>query len=81
MVMRSVRMLHRCSPRGRMPLYELASVSLVVCNALLDRASVCATAATFSNVSPRKDTTGAIVNAHDGQIVKENGMFYWFAAG
>ena len=60
-----------------MPLCELALVSLVVCSALLDRT----TAATFSNVSPRKDTTGAIVNAHDGQIVKENGTFYWFAAG
>eukprot|EP01043_Picozoa_sp_COSAG02_P052521 COSAG02_NODE_5672_length_4140_cov_2.941351_1_plen_543_part_10 len=35
----------------------------------------------FSNVVPRVDTNGQIVNAHDGQIVKENGTYYWFAAG
>ena len=35
----------------------------------------------ISNVEPRVDTTGAIVNAHDGQIVHENGTYFWFAAG
>eukprot|EP01047_Picozoa_sp_COSAG01_P014619 COSAG01_NODE_715_length_14093_cov_64.209233_15_plen_406_part_00 len=25
--------------------------------------------------------SGAIINAHDGQIVHENGTYYWFAAG
>eukprot|EP01047_Picozoa_sp_COSAG01_P056033 COSAG01_NODE_6307_length_3745_cov_3.383708_1_plen_677_part_10 len=29
--------------------------------------------ATISNVEPRRDVSGAIVNAHDGQIVHENG--------
>eukprot|EP00039_Didymoeca_costata_P029595 m.25384 g.25384 ORF g.25384 m.25384 type:complete len:365 (-) comp7701_c0_seq2:32-1126(-) len=38
-------------------------------------------ASTFSNVLPRRDTDGNIVNAHDGQIVSENGTYYWFAAG
>lgn len=37
--------------------------------------------ATFSNVLPRRDVNGDIVNAHDGQIMKENGTYYWFAAG
>lgn len=37
--------------------------------------------ATFSNLLPRRDINGAIVNAHDGQIMKENGTYYWFAAG
>ena len=36
---------------------------------------------TVSNVEPRRDSSGAIVNAHDGQIVHENGTYYWFAAG
>eukprot|EP01043_Picozoa_sp_COSAG02_P075920 COSAG02_NODE_15875_length_1134_cov_1.394203_1_plen_190_part_10 len=35
----------------------------------------------ISNVVSRTDTDGAIVNAHDGQIVHENGTYYWFAAG
>jgi hypothetical protein len=38
-------------------------------------------AATFSNVVPRKDAAGKIVNAHDGQIIHQNGTYYWFAAG
>jgi hypothetical protein len=38
-------------------------------------------AATVSNLIPRTDTAGQIVNAHDGQIVHENGTYYWFAAG
>ena len=37
--------------------------------------------ASFSNVLPRNDTKGNILNAHDGQIVRENGTYYWFAAG
>jgi hypothetical protein len=38
-------------------------------------------AGAISNILPRTDTAGAIVNAHDGQIVHENGTYYWFAAG
>jgi len=36
---------------------------------------------TFSNLEPRRDVNGAIINAHDGQIVHENGTYYWYAAG
>ena len=35
----------------------------------------------ISNVAPRRDTRGDIVNAHDGQIIREAGTWYWFAAG
>lgn len=39
------------------------------------------TSLTFSNIVPRRDAVGAIMNVHDGQIVHENGTYYWFAAG
>lgn len=40
---------------------------------ILDDGDLSRAARTFSNVVPRRDSDGAIVNAHDGQIVHENG--------
>jgi beta-xylosidase len=34
----------------------------------------------ISNVSPRRDTAGAILDAHDSKIVLVGGVYHWFAA-
>jgi hypothetical protein len=42
------------------------------------------TTSTLSNVLPRRDTSGAIMDAHDGNIVTSPthpGLFFWYAAG
>lgn len=36
---------------------------------------------TISNVVPRLDNTGQILDAHDGDVVLFNGTYYYFAAG
>lgn len=33
---------------------------------------------TLSNLRPRIDTEGQIVDAHDGRITQFNGVFYWY---
>lgn len=33
---------------------------------------------TISNLRPRTDTDGQIVDAHDGRITQFNGVFYWY---
>ena len=55
---------------------------------LLAAAAVSAAAAsatvTISNVLPRRDTTGAIVDMHDGSIIISDshpGVYFWYAAG
>ena len=35
----------------------------------------------ISNVLPRLDTTGAIMDMHDGNMVVKDGTWYWYAAG
>ena len=35
---------------------------------------------TISNVVPRRDTDGAIMDAHDSKLVLKDGVFHWFAA-
>ena len=37
--------------------------------------------ANISNVLPRLDTTGAIMDMHDGNMVVRDGTWYWYAAG
>lgn len=46
-------------------------------------ASLCATLAapvTISNVVPRRDTDGAILDAHDSKLNFRDGLYYWHAA-
>eukprot|EP01052_Picozoa_sp_SAG31_P013113 SAG31_NODE_783_length_12123_cov_5.272130_1_plen_90_part_00 len=41
-----------------------------------------ASAANISNVLPRRDTSGAIMDMHDGNVhVGDDGTYYWYAAG
>ena len=41
-----------------------------------------ATEVTISNVEPRRDSTGQIMDMHDGNVVVgEDGTYYWYAAG
>lgn len=40
-----------------------------------------ATLVTISNIDPRVDTTGAILDAHDGDVLIVNGTYFWYAAG
>ena len=35
----------------------------------------------LSNVAPRRDTTGAIIDAHDGNVLLVDGIYYYYAAG
>ena len=35
---------------------------------------------TISNVIPRRDTSGAILDAHDSKLNFQNGLYYWHAA-
>ncbi len=35
---------------------------------------------TISNASPRRDTAGDIMDAHDSKFVHVDGVYYWFAA-
>lgn len=36
----------------------------------------------ISNVEPRRDSTGAIMDMHDGNMhVGDDGTYYWYAAG
>ena len=35
---------------------------------------------TISNVVPRRDTDGAVLDAHDSKLLLHNGLFYWWAA-
>lgn len=35
---------------------------------------------TISNSNPKRDSTGAIMDAHDGKILHVAGLYYWFAA-
>ena len=35
---------------------------------------------TISNVVPRRDTDGAILDAHDSKVVFKDGLYHWFAA-
>lgn len=39
-----------------------------------------ATTETISNVVPRTDTTGTIMDAHDSKVVFKDGLYHWFAA-
>jgi len=34
----------------------------------------------ISNVVPRRDTSGAILDAHDSSVILQDGIYYWFAA-
>jgi hypothetical protein len=34
----------------------------------------------ISNANPRRDTSGQIVDAHDGKVLYQNGVYYWYAA-
>ena len=41
-----------------------------------------ASAVTISNVAPRRDSTGEILDMHDGNVhVGVDGTYYWYAAG
>ena len=44
-------------------------------------ASSVAEVVNISNVLPRLDTTGAIMDMHDGNMVVKDGTWYWYAAG
>lgn len=59
------------------PLPRLAAASA----ALLAAASLAlARPVTISNVVPRRDTDGAILDAHDSKVVLLGGLYHWFAA-
>lgn len=40
-----------------------------------------AAAAVLSNVVPRTSTDGAIMDAHDGNVLAINSTYFWYAAG
>ena len=44
-------------------------------------AAAAATSATFSNIEPRRDTHGQIIDAHDGNYQLVNGTWHYFAMG
>jgi len=44
-------------------------------------AAAAATSATFSNIEPRRDTQGQIIDAHDGNYQLVNGTWHYFAMG
>ena len=49
--------------------------------ALLAAASLAlAKPVTISNVVPRRDADGAILDAHDSKIFLRDGLYHWFAA-
>ena len=48
--------------------------------ALCFAAGALARPVTISNVVPRRDTDGAILDAHDSKVVFKDGLFHWFAA-
>lgn len=59
----------------------------VVASSLLLLAQSCLASellSSLSNVAPRRDVTGAIVDAHDGNVLQVPhypGVFFWYAAG
>eukprot|EP01060_Flectonema_neradi_P023533 TRINITY_DN317_c0_g1_i2.p1 TRINITY_DN317_c0_g1~~TRINITY_DN317_c0_g1_i2.p1 ORF type:complete len:346 (+),score=66.95 TRINITY_DN317_c0_g1_i2:52-1089(+) len=48
---------------------------------LLSLAALMTSGTVISNVDPRKDTTGSILNAHDGNILHMYGEYYWYSIG
>ena len=56
---------------------------LALCCAVLSFTSVASAAAVnISNVVPRRDAAGAIMDMHDGNMhVGDDGTYYWYAAG
>jgi hypothetical protein len=40
-----------------------------------------ALSATISNIEPRLDENGQIMDIHDGNLVKWNDTYYWFGMG
>eukprot|EP01043_Picozoa_sp_COSAG02_P092402 COSAG02_NODE_29022_length_577_cov_1.081590_1_plen_130_part_10 len=44
-------------------------------------AAAVAEPATFSNIEPRRDTAGQIIDAHDGNYLFTNGTWWYFAMG
>ena len=63
------------SPRALL----LALATAVAC--LAAAASPAAATATFSNIEPRRDTQGQIIDAHDGNYQLVNGTWWYFAMG
>ena len=61
--------------------HSLARTALLVVSAAAT-ASCDARTVNVSNVLPRRDTSGAIMDMHDGNVhVGEDGTYYWYAAG
>lgn len=61
--------------------HSLTRAALVVVSAAAT-ASCDARTVNVSNVLPRRDTSGAIMDMHDGNVhVGEDGTYYWYAAG
>ena len=54
-------------------MFRLAAICLLA-------ACVWATPVNISNVVPRRDTDGAILDAHDSKVVLKDGIYHWFAA-
>ena len=66
---------------GMVRRHSLARVALLVVSAAAT-ASCDARTVNVSNVLPRRDTSGAIMDMHDGNVhVGEDGTYYWYAAG
>ena len=62
----------------------LAALALCAIVAASVAAAAAPTTSTLSNVVPRMDTTGAIMDAHDGNIITSPthpGTYFWYAAG
>ena len=64
-----------------------AAVEFLLLAALVSCARVCCAAGAgagvvnISNVLPRLDSSGAIMDMHDGNMVVKGGVWYWYAAG
>jgi hypothetical protein len=59
--------------------FLLAAAALAAAACTLPSAS--ATQVTISNVVPRRATDGAIMDAHDGKVLRSaDGTYYWYAA-
>ncbi len=56
------------------------SVLLLLCFVVASVAKEEAHVVTISNVQPRRDTQGTILDAHDGKVLFKDGVYYWYAA-
>lgn len=63
-----------------LPPYNVLVIALQV-SAVLKLSTAAATPSIFSNVEPRRDNAGNIIDAHDGNYIFQNGTWWYFAMG